>query len=103
MTPEAREVIARARRSFAFSIGLLVLGFIAIAVAIVYRSGRDEAPNEGAYTLGQIVAPAGARVISIAPGDGLIALSYELEGKILVRLIAGETGLVLRDIPVLED
>jgi len=40
LTPEASAVISRARRSFLLSIGLLVVGFIIIGVALVYRSGR---------------------------------------------------------------
>ena len=38
LTPEARAIIARARKSFLFSIGLLIVGFLAIGGALIFKS-----------------------------------------------------------------
>lgn len=98
ISPDAAAVIARARRSFAFSIGLLMLGFMAVALALVYRSGRgDETPIDG-YSAGVLAVPAGAEIVSAVPSEGMIAVAYELDGVTRLRLIDGQTGAVLRDI-----
>ena len=53
LTPEARALIARARRSFLFSIGLLLLGLLAVGGAIVYKStqGGSSAPSGADYVI----------------------------------------------------
>ena len=38
LTPEARAIIARARKSFLFSIGLLIVGFLAIGGVLIFKS-----------------------------------------------------------------
>ena len=40
LTPEARAILARARKSFLFSIGLLIVGFLAIGGALIFRSAN---------------------------------------------------------------
>ena len=47
LNPEARAIIGRARKSFMLSIGLLVLGFIAIGGALVYRSSQSSGSSGG--------------------------------------------------------
>ena len=98
MTPDAAAVIARARRSFAFSIGLLLLGFAAVAIALVYRTGGGEGTPGDAYAAGVLTLPAGAEVISAAPSEDMFAIAYSVEGKTRLRLIDGTTGAVIRDI-----
>ena len=102
MSADAAAVIGRARRSFAFSIGLLVIGFIAVAAALVYRSGESNAPG-GEYSAGVLALPDGAEVISIVPSDGMFAAAYRLGGKTRLRLINGETGAILRDVDVVSE
>lgn len=98
ISADAAAVIARARRSFGFSIGLLVLGFLAVAFALVYRSSaKQETPGE-AYSAGVLTIPAGAEVISAVPADGMFAIAYELAGVKRLRLIDGRTGAIVRDI-----
>ncbi|HEY8594595.1 MAG TPA: hypothetical protein VIL84_05065 [Devosiaceae bacterium] len=98
LTPEARAVIGRARRSFGLSIAVLMVGFIAIALALVYRSARDGGSPADGYALGEIALPAGASVVSIVPSEGMIAVTYDLGGVTQLRLIDGKTGAVLRDV-----
>ena len=98
ISPDAAAVIARARRSFAFSIGLLLLGFIAIALALVYRSGRGDETAQEAYSAGVLTLPANAEVVSAVPAEGMFAITYSVAGKTRLRMIDGTTGAVIRDI-----
>ncbi len=98
LSPEAAAVISRARRSFMISMGLLILGFTAVAVALVYRTGGEEEMAGGSYDAGVLTVPAGAELISAVPSEGMFAIAYELEGKRHLRLIDAATGAVVRDI-----
>ena len=82
LTPEARAIIARARRSFLFSIGLLIVGFIAIGGALVYRSMNtgEKAPATGSdYVIAALKIPDGAEVISAVAADGKV--TRDLQGR----------------------
>jgi hypothetical protein len=103
LTPEQQQIIGKARRSFGVSMLILMAGFIAIAGALVYRATRDDGGVAAKYPLAEIALPAGAEVISAVPGDGAIAVTYSVAGVTQLRLIDGETGVVLRDIPVVAE
>lgn len=103
MTPEARQIIGKARRSFGFSIAVLLLGFIAIVFALVYRSMRDSEPADMRYPLSQISVPAGAEVVSVVPGTDRLAVTYRAEGKTSVRLIDPQSGEIIQDLPVVSE
>lgn len=100
ISPDAAHVISKARRSFGFSLLILMLGFIAIAVALVYRSARTEGTPAVRYGVAQVGLPAGADLISAVPSEGMIALTYRLNAQTVLRLVDGKSGAVLRDIPV---
>jgi hypothetical protein len=102
LTPEARAVIGRARRSFAFSIGLLMVGFIAIAFALVYRATRDDGGIE-VTALTEIALPAGADVVSVVPVKGVFAVTYRLSGEQKVRIIDAESGDIVQELTITED
>lgn len=82
----------RARRSFGVSMLVLLLGFIAIGGAIVYRAMRDDAGPASRYQLEAVSLPAGADVISSVAADGLVTVTYRIGGATEVRIINGETG-----------
>lgn len=82
---------------------LLILGFVAVAFALVYRTGGGEEMAGGDYAAGVLTVPAGAEVISAAPSEGMFAVAYELEGKRRLRLIDATTGAVIRDIDFVTD
>ena len=105
MTPEARMVIARARKSFLFSIGLLLLGFIAIGGAIVYRSSQTTSGSgSGAdYVIASMKIPAGAEIISAVAADGQLTVTYKAGAMTSVRIFNGKTGEMVREIPVLSE
>jgi hypothetical protein len=102
LTPEARAVIGRARRSFAFSIGLLLVGFIAIAFALVYRATRDEG-GVAAMALTDIALPVGAELISASVANGIMTIAYRVSGEQLVRVIDTKTGDIVQELTVLAE
>lgn len=98
LTDEQRQVLARARRSFGISITVMLLGFMAIAFALVYRAMNEDA--EPAQVLTEIVVPNGAQIISVVPDGGNLMVTFIDDDAQAVRIIDRQTGDVIRDIPV---
>jgi len=103
MSDEARMVIGKARRSFGFSMSIMILGFMAIVLALVYRATRDEQSAASRFTLEEVVLPAGSLVRTMVPFDDLIAITFENAGQVTMRMINSATGEVLREIQVVEE
>ena len=105
MTPEAAAIIARARKSFIFTIGLLIVGFIVIAGALVYRASKDGGvpADAGAYTAAAVKLPAGATIVSIVAVGGDISVTYKNGSATSLRIFDGKTGTILREIPVVSE
>jgi len=104
LTPEARALIARARRSFLFSIGLLLLGLLAVGGAIVYKStqGSGTAPvSGGEYALAAVKVPSGAQVISAVASGGQVSVTYKNGATTSIRIFDGKTGELVREVPVI--
>ena len=93
MTPEALAILGKARRSFAISIGVLLLGFMAIGFALVYRAMRDTPPPTVAEN---VVLPAGAEVVSALVSDGAINVTYTVGGVTTLALFDQATGEMTR-------
>ena len=100
-------VIGRARRSFAFSIGLLIVGFIIIGAALVYRSSRDSGSASvdagAAYAAAAVKVPAGATIISAVAAGGQISVSYKNGAATSLRIFDGKTGAILREVPLVSE
>lgn len=105
MSPEARAIIGRARRSFLFSIGLLIVGFIAIAGALVYRAsqGGDSQPTGADYVIAAMKIPAGAEIISAVAADGQVTVTYKAGPLTSVRIFDGKSGEMVREIPIVSE
>jgi hypothetical protein len=107
LTPEARAIIARARKSFLFSIGLLIVGFLAIGGALIFRSvnmGSGGGGSTGAdYVIASLKIPSGAEVISAVAADGKVTLTYKAGLMTSVRVFDGKTGEMIREIPVVSE
>jgi hypothetical protein len=104
MTPEARAIIGRARKSFVFSIGLLLVGFIAIGGALVYRASRDDGnASGGAYSAAAVKIPHGAEVVSAVAAGGQISVTYRNGSAASLRVFDGKTGAIIREIPVVSE
>lgn len=97
-------IIGRARTSFLFTIGLLIVGFIAIAGALVYRSsqsgGGTEANRINEYGLASVSIPAGAEVISTSASAGTVTVTFSQAGATRVRIFDGKTGALVREFPI---
>ena len=82
-------MLGKARRSFAISIGILLLGFMAIGFALVYRVMRDAPPPTIAES---VVLPAGAELMSALVSDGVINVTYVVDGITTLALFDKATG-----------
>jgi hypothetical protein len=106
LTPEARAIMGRARKSFLFSIGLLIVGFIAIGGALVYRASQsgDSSPGQGSdYVIASLKIPAGAEIISAVAADGQLTITYRAGPMTSVRIFDGKSGEMVREIPVMSE
>ncbi len=106
LTPEAREIIARARKSFLFSIGLLIVGFLAIGGALIYRSatmGGGGSSTGADYAIASLKIPSGAEVVSAVAADGKVTVTYRAGAATSVRIFDGKTGEMIREIPVVSE
>jgi hypothetical protein len=108
LTPEAAAVIARARKSFIFTIGLLIVGFMVIAGALVYRASRDSTPSATvtdatAYGAPAVKIPSGATIVSAVAAGGQISVTYRNGSATSLRIFDGKTGAILREIPVVSE
>jgi hypothetical protein len=103
LTPEAKAVLTRARRSFIVSMGLLVVGLIAIGGALVYRASQSEAKPSGDYVIASLKIPEGGEVVSAVAADGQVTLTYRLGAMTSVRIFNGKTGEMVREIPIVSE
>lgn len=105
LSPEARTIIGRARRSFLFSIGLLIVGFIAIGGALVYRASQsgDTQPTGADYAIVAMKMPAGAEIVSAVAADGQLTVTYKLGAMTSVRIFDGKSGEMVREIPIVSE
>lgn len=69
--------------------GTLLLGFMAIGFAIVYRVMRDAPPPTVAES---VLVPAEAEVVSAVLSDGAINVTYTLNGVTTLSLFDRATG-----------
>ena len=108
MSPEAAAVIARARKSFIFTMGLLVACFIVVGGAIVYRSTQSIGPStasaDGArYAAAAVKIPVGATIVSAVASDGNISVTYRNGSATSLRIFDGKTGAILREVPIVSE
>jgi hypothetical protein len=97
LSPEAQAVFNKARRSFGISIGILLLGFMAIGFALVYRVMRDAPPPALAA---EVTLPAGAEVVSALVNEGAINVTYTLDGQTLLVLFDQASGEMTRQVVI---
>lgn len=100
LTPEARQLLQRARRFFVIFVGILLIGFVSIAATLFYRVTRDDGGVAGRYELGQIVLPADAEVISVAPDGNALVVTYRVNGNTSVAFVDAKSGEIVRQVPV---
>jgi hypothetical protein len=97
LSPEALAMFSKARRSFGISIGILLLGFMAIGFALVYRVMRDAPPPAMAET---VALPAGAEVVSALVNEGTINVTYTINGVTTLALFDQASGELTRQVVI---
>lgn len=90
-------MLGKARRSFAISMGILLLGFMAIGFALVYRVMRDSPPPVVAE---MVSIPAGSEVVSALNTDGTVQVTYRAGGAVMLAIFDAGTGALLRSIEI---
>jgi hypothetical protein len=104
LTPEARAIIGRARKSFIISIGLLIVGFVAIGGALIFRTATSGGPSSGAdYVIAALKVPAGAEVLSAVASDGKVTVTYKSGAMTSVRIFDGKSGEMIREVPIVSE
>ena len=88
--------------------GLLVVGFIVIGGALVYKSSQPSSPSPAVtsaadYSLAAVKVPAGADVISATAGDGKLTVTFKNGQTTSIRIFDGKTGEMLREVPVVSE
>ena len=84
--------------------GLLVLGFIAIGGALIYRSANSSGSSGGAdYVIAQMKIPSGAEVVSAVAADGKVTVTYKAGLMTSVRIYDGKSGEMIREILVVSE
>jgi predicted nucleic acid-binding Zn ribbon protein len=100
LSPEAEAVMAKARRRAGLSMLVMMVGFMAVVLAVVYRLATMGGDVTDQYALQSIALPEGAQVISAQVQDGLVTVTYGAEGGQAIRIFDGETGEMVREIAV---
>lgn len=90
-------MLGKARRSFAVSMGILLLGFMAIGVALVYRVMRDSPPPTIAES---VTLPAGSEVVSALNTDGTIQVTFRTGGATMLNIYNAGTGELERSVTI---
>lgn len=90
-------MFSKARRSFGISIGILLVGFMAIGFALVYRVMRDAPPPAVAE---RVTLPAGAEVRSAMVSEGAINVTYLLDGVTTLALFDQSSGELTRSVVI---
>jgi hypothetical protein len=103
LTPETKALLNRARKSFLVSMGILVVGLIAVGVAVVYRSSQSAPKAGGDYVIASLKIPQGGEVVSAVAAGGQVTLTYKLGAMTSVRIFDGKTGEMVREIPVVSE
>lgn len=103
LTPEARAVLGRARKSFMVSIGLSAVGLIAIGGVLVYRTSQSSGKAGGDYVIAALKIPDGGEIVSAVAADGQVTVTYRLGPMTSVRIFDGKSGEMIREIPVVSE
>ncbi|WP_127142399.1 DUF6476 family protein [Pelagibacterium montanilacus] len=102
-SPEALKIMAKARRRAGFSVLIMLIGFMAIAGVVVYRLSTMESGAETRYALETVSIPEGAEVVSVQTQDGLVTVTYAVDGTTGFRIFEGSDGTMIGDVAVVAE
>ena len=77
--------------------GIMLLGFMAIGVAVVYRLMRDAPPPAAAET---VSVPADAEVVSALSVNGTIQVTYRVADTTTLAVFNAETGELVQSVAI---
>ncbi|SMQ74564.1 hypothetical protein SAMN06295905_2312 [Devosia lucknowensis] len=77
--------------------GILLLGFMAIGVALVYRVMRDSPPPAIAA---EVAVPEGAEILSALNTDGTIQVTFSAGGATMLNIYDAGTGELVRSVTI---
>ena len=109
MTPEAAQMMKRARLAFAIMIGVMILGLIVVGGTLVYRLTRGDVPGatgaapETPYSAASLKLPAGATILSAVAAGGDISVTFRNGSATTLRIFDGRTGAILREVPLVAE
>ncbi|SDG54197.1 hypothetical protein SAMN04487974_103449 [Pelagibacterium luteolum] len=95
--------MAKARRRAGISMLIMMIGFMAVVLVVVYRLATMTSPVAEQYGAQQIALPSGAEIVSSQIQDGLVTVTYGLDGAQAIRIFDGETGELVREIAVVAE
>lgn len=98
---EALKIMAKARRRAGFSVLIMLIGFMTIALVVVYRLSTMGSDIDTRYAAQSIALPAGATVISSQVADGIVTVTYATGEDTAIRLFDGESGELINEIAIL--
>lgn len=96
-------MLKRARRSFGISMGLLIIGLMAVLGVVVYRVNGASSKAGNDYVIAEMRVPAGAEVVSTVAADGKLTLTYKLGALTSVRIYDGKSGTLISEVPVVSE
>jgi predicted nucleic acid-binding Zn ribbon protein len=103
LSPEAEAVMAKARRRAAISMLVMLIGFMAIVLVVVYRLVTMGSDVSERYGLQSIALPAGAQVIAAQAQDGLLTVTYATDDTQAIRIFDGTTGEMVQEIAIIAE
>ncbi len=77
--------------------GILLMGFMAIGVALVYRVMRDAPPPSSVEA---VSVPAGAEVISAQYAERTVQVTYRAGDAVMLSVFDAGTGELVRSIRI---
>ncbi len=92
--------MAKARRRAGLSMLVMMVGFMAVVLVVVYRLATMGGGVAEQYALEAIALPEGAQVISTQVQDGLVTVSYDAQTGQAIRIFDGASGQLMREIAV---
>jgi hypothetical protein len=102
LDPAMERVRVKLRRLILVSGTTVLVGFLAVLFAVIYKIAPDRSksalgPGDGDLTVADVL-PAGARVVSTALDGSLLALTLEEAGVTRIVVVDLGTGAVVRRI-----
>lgn len=84
------------------SMGILLVGLIAVGIAVVYRASQSGGGGSD-YSLAMLRIPQGGEVVSAVAADGRLSVTYKVGAMTSVRIFDGKSGEMIREIPVVAE